>query len=210
MRWESVSGTSLIRLIFLVLEEVGQVVGARQTIHWNSTNPTLRRGDYAVQVHINDYLDVFCPHYPDSVPETQTESFALYLVSFEGYQGCFETPGAVKRWECNRPHAPFGPVRFSEKIQLYTPFSLGFEFRQGQDYYYISLPLEDSPTASPCLRLRLSVCCETTAGSQVEVPAGTTAPQSGVSSLLQSPETLLALSLLSVCVSLLLPLPLRD
>ncbi|MBN3317669.1 EFNA5 protein, partial [Atractosteus spatula] len=97
----------------------------------------LARGDHSVQVNINDYLDIFCPHYPPSTPPESTESFTLYLVSAEGYRRCQESRGAFKRWECSRPFAPHGPVRFSEKIQLFTPFSLGFEFQPGQEYYYI-------------------------------------------------------------------------
>uniref|UniRef100_A0A8C4JLI0 Ephrin RBD domain-containing protein n=1 Tax=Dromaius novaehollandiae TaxID=8790 RepID=A0A8C4JLI0_DRONO len=95
------------------------------------------RDDYAIQVSINDYLDIYCPHYEAAVPAGRAETFTLFMVDREGYRGCYETPGAFKRWECNRPHAPFGPVRFSEKIQRFTPFSLGFEFQPGETYYYI-------------------------------------------------------------------------
>ncbi|KAJ6657005.1 hypothetical protein lerEdw1_003006 [Lerista edwardsae] len=84
----------------------------------------------------------------------------LLMVDLEGYQGCYETPGAFKRWECSRPYAPYGPVRFSEKIQRFTPFSLGFEFQPGRDYYYISIPTSESP--GRCLKLRVSVCCKAT------------------------------------------------
>ncbi|XP_019329669.1 PREDICTED: ephrin-A2-like [Aptenodytes forsteri] len=95
------------------------------------TNARFLRDDYAIQVAINDYLDIYCPHY-------------------EGYRGCYETPGAFKRWECNRPQAPFGPVRFSEKIQRFTPFSLGFEFQPGETYYYISPePVTEVPNSQP-------------------------------------------------------------
>lgn len=86
---------------------------------------------------INDYLDIYCPHYDGAVPAGRAETFTLFMVDREGYRGCYETPGAFKRWECNRPRAPFGPVRFSEKIQRFTPFSLGFEFQPGETYYYI-------------------------------------------------------------------------
>lgn len=86
---------------------------------------------------INDYLDIYCPHYEGAVPAGRAETFTLFMVDREGYRGCYETPGAFKRWECNRPRAPFGPVRFSEKIQRFTPFSLGFEFQPGETYYYI-------------------------------------------------------------------------
>ncbi|XP_010224245.1 PREDICTED: ephrin-A4 [Tinamus guttatus] len=95
------------------------------------------RDDYAVQVSINDHLDIYCPHYEGAAPGGRAETFTLFMVDREGYRGCYATPSAFKRWECNRPHAPFGPVRFSEKIQRFSPFPLGFEFQPGETYYYI-------------------------------------------------------------------------
>lgn len=95
------------------------------------------RGDYHIDVCINDYLDVYCPHYEDSVPEERTERYVLYMVNYDGYSTCDHTSKGFKRWECNRPHSPNGPLKFSEKFQLFTPFSLGFEFRPGREYYYI-------------------------------------------------------------------------
>lgn len=95
------------------------------------------RGDYHIDVCINDYLDVYCPHYEDSVPVERTERYVLYMVNYDGYSTCDHTAKGFKRWECNRPHSPNGPLKFSEKFQLFTPFSLGFEFRPGREYYYI-------------------------------------------------------------------------
>uniref|UniRef100_A0A8C4WF58 Ephrin-A4 n=1 Tax=Gopherus evgoodei TaxID=1825980 RepID=A0A8C4WF58_9SAUR len=126
-------------------------------------SPRFLHEDYAVQVSINDYLDIYCPHYEHPVPMGRAETFSLHMVDTEGYRGCYETPGAFKVWECNRPHAPFGPVRFSEKIQRFTPFSLGFEFQPGETYYYISVPSPESP--GRCLRLRVAVCCKATSES---------------------------------------------
>nr|XP_047905295.1 ephrin-A4 [Anser cygnoides] len=127
------------------------------------------RDDYSIQVSINDYLDIYCPHYEGAVPAGRAETFTLFMVDREGYRGCYETPGAFKRWECNQPQAPFGPVRFSEKIQRFTPFSLGFEFQPGETYYYISVPSPES--AGRCLKLRVSVCCRATTPEPVtEVP----------------------------------------
>ncbi|NXS94442.1 EFNA2 protein, partial [Jacana jacana] len=94
------------------------------------------RGDYTVEVSINDYLDIYCPHYNASVPEHRLEQYVLYMVNAEGYRTCNTSQG-FKRWECNRPNSPNGPLKFSEKFQLFTPFSLGFEFRPGHEYYYI-------------------------------------------------------------------------
>ncbi|XP_076010019.1 ephrin-A4 isoform X3 [Genypterus blacodes] len=113
----------------------------RHVVYWNSTNTRLTAGDLSIQVNVNDYLDIYCPHYPDTETPSdpgQPETLALYLIAETSFQGCVETKGALKRWECNSPHAQHGPVRFSEKIQRFTPFSLGFEFIPGHHYYYSS------------------------------------------------------------------------
>ncbi|KAL7394332.1 hypothetical protein ABVT39_024332 [Epinephelus coioides] len=125
--------------IFL-LNLVSAAVAKRHVVFWNSTNTRLTGGDLSIQVNLNDYLDIYCPHYPNKGSHglEQPETLALYLVGEASFQGCVETRGAIKRWECNTPYAPFGPVRFSEKIQRFTPFSLGFEFLPGRHYYYSS------------------------------------------------------------------------
>nr|XP_060491227.1 ephrin-A5 isoform X2 [Panthera onca] len=120
------------------------------------TASEFQRGDYHIDVCINDYLDVFCPHYEDSVPEDKTERYVLYMVNFDGYSACDHTSKGFKRWECNRPHSPNGPLKFSEKFQLFTPFSLGFEFRPGREYFYISSAIPDNGRRS-CLKLKVFV-----------------------------------------------------
>ncbi|KAM9309417.1 ephrin-A2 isoform 1-T1 [Pholidichthys leucotaenia] len=140
---------------------ISAVVARRHAVYWNSTNARLTEGDLSIQMDLNDYLDIYCPYYPSkgSQGSGQSEMLALYLIGEESFQGCVETRGAIKRWECNTPHAPFGPIRFSEKIQRFTPFSLGFEFLPGRHYYYSSLPIDEGPPL-PCMKLRVTVCCE--------------------------------------------------
>lgn len=133
-----------------------KAVADRYAVYWNSSNPRFQRGDYHIDVCINDYLDVFCPHYEDSVPEEKTERYVLYMVNFDGYSACDHTSKGFKRWECNRPHSPNGPLKFSEKFQLFTPFSLGFEFRPGREYFYISSAIPDNGRRS-CLKLKVFV-----------------------------------------------------
>ncbi|CAL8396957.1 unnamed protein product, partial [Gadus morhua 'NCC'] len=123
----------------------------------------LRREGYTVEVSVNDYLDIYCPHYNTSIqrgaPErTMAEQYVLYMVSYRGYRTCDPQLG-FKRWECNRPHAPHAPIKFSEKFQRYSAFSLGYEFNVGHDYYYISTPTHHH--GHNCLRLRVYVCCST-------------------------------------------------
>ncbi|XP_013855684.1 ephrin-A2, partial [Austrofundulus limnaeus] len=124
------------------------------------------RGDYTVEVAINDYLDIYCPHYEGAELAERMEHYVLYMVNYDGYMTCNHYRNGFKRWECNRPQSPSGPLKFSEKFQLFTPFSLGFEFRPGHEYYYISLPTDEGPPL-PCMKLRVTVCCELTSeGSQ--------------------------------------------
>ncbi|KAK5922271.1 hypothetical protein CgunFtcFv8_019548 [Champsocephalus gunnari] len=119
----------------------------------------LRREGYTMQVNVNDYLDIYCPHYNDSHRMVGTgEQYILYMVSYRGYRNCDPQLG-FKRWECNRPHAPHAPIKFSEKFQRYSAFSLGYEFHVGQEYYYISTPTHHHGRS--CLRLRVYVCCST-------------------------------------------------
>lgn len=90
-----------------------------------------------MEVAINDYLDIYCPHYEGAEPAERMEHYVLYMVNYDGYTACDHRRRGFKRWECNRPQSPNGPLKFSEKFQLFTPFSLGFEFRPGHEYYYI-------------------------------------------------------------------------
>ncbi|KAK1896295.1 Ephrin-A2, partial [Dissostichus eleginoides] len=103
------------------------------------------RGEYTVEVAINDYLDIYCPHYEWPEPSDRMEHYILYMVNYDGYTSCDHHRKGFKRWECNRPQSPNGPLKFSEKFQLFTPFSLGFEFRPGHEYYYIYDSVYESP-----------------------------------------------------------------
>uniref|UniRef100_A0A8C8E2K6 Ephrin-A3a n=1 Tax=Oryzias sinensis TaxID=183150 RepID=A0A8C8E2K6_9TELE len=122
----------------------------------------LRREGFTVQVSVNDYLDIYCPHYNSSqrgrLERVVAEQYILYMVNYHGYRSC-DPKGGSKRWECNKPHAPHAPIKFSEKFQRYSAFSLGYEFNVGKEYYYISTPTHHH--GHSCLRLRVYVCCST-------------------------------------------------
>ncbi|KAJ8402017.1 hypothetical protein AAFF_G00372520 [Aldrovandia affinis] len=153
----------MIAFVFLALwmcvfsqEPASKVVADRYAVYWNRTNPRFYSGDYLIDVCINDYLDVFCPHYDESVPLEQAEHYVLYMVNYDGYSTCDHTSKGFKRWECNRPYSPNGPLKFSEKFQLFTPFSLGFEFRPRREYYYISSTITENGGRT-CLKLKVFV-----------------------------------------------------
>ncbi|CAB1421941.1 unnamed protein product [Pleuronectes platessa] len=133
-----------------------RLVSDRYEVYWNSSNPRFFGGEYTVEVAINDYLDVYCPHYEGAESPERTEQYVLYMVNYDGYTTCDHRRKGFKRWECNRPLSASGPLRFSEKFQLFTPFSLGFEFRPGHEYYYISSP-HLNLAGKPCLKLKIYV-----------------------------------------------------
>lgn len=172
-------GSTLPRTVLLLVLLLTTCARARRhTVFWNSSNHRLMTDDYSIQVKLNDYLDILCPHYaPGSTPAGPPETLALYLVAEHQFQGCQKTNNAIKRWECNTPYAPFGPVRFSEKIQRFTPFSLGFEFLPGNHYYYSSLATDDGPSL-PCMKLKVTVCCESKNAEEPDQTPGTPAPHS--------------------------------
>ncbi|KAK9518821.1 hypothetical protein VZT92_021593 [Zoarces viviparus] len=142
----------LLRVCSAVTDD--RLISDRYAVYWNSSNPRFFRGEYTVEVAINDYLDVYCPHYEWAESDERMEQYVLYMVNYDGYTTCDHHRKGFKRWECNRPRSTGGPLKFSEKFQLFTPFSLGFEFRPGHEYYYISSP---DPTGDVCLKLKIYV-----------------------------------------------------
>ncbi|XP_031466531.1 ephrin-A1-like, partial [Phasianus colchicus] len=99
--------------------------------------PRLARGDLTLHVHLEDHLDIICPHYDPGRPAAIQERYALFLVSAAEHRACAPSSADQLRWRCERPAAPHGAERFSEKFQRFTAFSLGKEFREGSSYYYI-------------------------------------------------------------------------
>ncbi|XP_051956885.1 ephrin-A2-like [Xyrauchen texanus] len=139
-----------------VCTDDSKIISDRYAVYWNSTNPRFLHGEYTVEVAINDYLDIYCPHYEEPLSQERMERYILYMVNYDGYTTCNHHMKGFKRWECNRPLSPNGPLKFSEKFQLFTPFSLGFEFRPGHEYYYISSP-HPNLAGKPCLKLKVYV-----------------------------------------------------
>ncbi|XP_026179519.1 ephrin-A2 [Mastacembelus armatus] len=144
----------MLRLCSAVTDD--RIVSDRYAVYWNSSNPRFFQDDYTVEVAINDYLDIYCPHYDVPQLAERMEHYVLYMVNYDGYTTCDHRRKGFKRWECNRPQSPNGPLKFSEKFQLFTPFSLGFEFRPGHEYYYISSP-HATLAGKPCLKLKVYV-----------------------------------------------------
>ncbi|XP_061885928.1 ephrin-A1b [Entelurus aequoreus] len=151
-------------VLSLVLSFAACVVSAeRHSVFWNSSNPNFLWDEYAVDVSINDYLDIICPHYAlGEVTPHSAERYVLYMVDKEDYEVCKPHSFDQLRWECSRPFAPHAPEKFSEKFQRFTPFTLGKEFRQGESYYYISKPMHHH--GQDCLRLRVDVAAQKGSG----------------------------------------------
>nr|XP_033779329.1 ephrin-A1 [Geotrypetes seraphini] len=132
------------------------VASDRHTVFWNSSNTRFLWDDFTVEVRLNDYLDIICPHYEEGESSARSvERYILYLVDLEEYETCKPRSKEQVRWECNKPFALHGPEKFSEKFQRFTPFTLGKEFKEGHSYYYISKPIHHH--GDYCLKLRVSV-----------------------------------------------------
>ncbi|KAM8825691.1 ephrin-A1b [Synchiropus picturatus] len=147
----------LVCVLCLVLSICACFTSAdRHSVYWNSSNPNFLWDDYTVEVRINDYLDIICPHYAHGeVSQHAAERYVLYMVEKEDYDVCKPHSFDQLRWECSRPFAQHAPEKFSEKFQRFTPFTLGKEFRQGESYYYISKPMHHH--GQDCLRLKVDV-----------------------------------------------------
>ncbi|XP_075049483.1 ephrin-A1 [Mixophyes fleayi] len=149
----------------LLLLSVWAVSAETHTVHWNSSNKGFLWDDYTIEVRLNDYLDIVCPHYEDdSLSGDTVERYTLFLVDFEAYETCKPHSKNQVRWECNNPFAPNGPERFREKFQKFSAFSLGKEFKEGHSYYYISKPIHHH--GESCLKLKVHV-----AGKATQQPA---------------------------------------
>ncbi|XP_058493781.1 ephrin-A2-like [Solea solea] len=155
----------LVLALSLCSAVTDEVNSNRYEVYWNSTNPRFSGGEYTVEVTINDNLVIYCPHYEGAgsaermegaESAERMEQYVLYMVNYDGFMKCDYRRNGFKRWECNRPLNVNGPIRFSEKFQLFTPFSLGFEFRPGHEYYYISSSRLNF-TEKGCLKLRVYV-----------------------------------------------------
>ncbi|CAH2327532.1 Elfa-A-prov [Pelobates cultripes] len=158
----------------------------------NCTNSRLRQGeglhiarvngflwdDYTVEVRLNDYLDIVCPHYEEgSAPSHTVERYTLFLVEYEEYSTCKPISKDQVRWECNKPFAPHGPEKFSEKFQRFTPFTLGKEFKEGGTYYYISKPIHHH--GESCMKLKVHVAGKATQPPSTNVHTPKARIQSG-------------------------------
>ncbi len=56
--------------------------------------------DYTVEVRINDYLDIICPHYTrGEIPSQEAERYVLYMVELEDYENCKPQSFDQLRWD---------------------------------------------------------------------------------------------------------------
>ncbi|KAM3910277.1 LOW QUALITY PROTEIN: ephrin-A1-like [Leptodactylus fuscus] len=126
------------------------------TVYWNSTNRSFWT-DYTIQVQLKDYLDIVCPHYEEERQGGRTvERYTLFLVDYEEYVTCKPVSKNQVRWECNNPFKSQRPPPSSgEKLQKFTAFSLGKEFKEGHSYYYISKPIHHH--GESCMKLKVQV-----------------------------------------------------
>nr|XP_026654668.1 ephrin-A2 [Zonotrichia albicollis] len=113
------------------------------------------RGDYTVEVSINDYLDIYCPHYEEPLPE-RMERYILYMVNYEGHASCDHRQ--LCRFPLNPPPlSPFPPAAASPPNTVDRPcLKLKVYVRPTNDSLYESPePIFTSNNSCCSLRLRI-------------------------------------------------------
>ncbi|KAI3369187.1 hypothetical protein L3Q82_026137 [Scortum barcoo] len=140
------------------------------------------RGEYTVEVAINDYLDIYCPHYEAAEAAERMEHYVLYMVNYDGYTTCDHHRKGFKRWECNRHYSAPQPQRYqpltfrkyyfiSEYYYICEYYCTKYYFiseyyyiceyyyRNTTEYYYICEYSSPHPNLAgkPCLKLKIYV-----------------------------------------------------
>ncbi|KAK1342957.1 hypothetical protein QTO34_015725 [Cnephaeus nilssonii] len=106
-------------------EDASRANSDRYAVYWNRSNPRFHagaaddRGGYTVEVSINDYLDIYCPHYGAPLPPAERmEHYVLYMVNGEGHASCDHRQRGFKRSGSVRRARPGGPLSGSSAFRL--------------------------------------------------------------------------------------------
>nr|XP_027196447.1 myb-like protein AA isoform X2 [Dermatophagoides pteronyssinus] len=156
--------TSLITLIV-------DVMSARlPDIYWNSTNPIFRidNTDHIIDVNRGnaafeyDQINIICPMYSKGTREDDIETYIIYNVSKEEYDGCHIANQALARTiaVCDKPYLN---RYYTVTFRPFTPQPGGLEFHPGQDYYFIALSAKNGDISNHChkyhMKVVFKVCC---------------------------------------------------
>ncbi len=118
-------------------------------IHWNSSNPIFRidNTDHIFDVNAGnfpgeyDQANIICPVYKTGTSTEEAEKFIIYNVSKEEYEMCrIMEPNPKVIAICNKPSEV---MYFTITFRSFTPTPGAIEFKEGQDYYFISTSTPD-------------------------------------------------------------------
>ncbi|XP_076810128.1 ephrin-A1-like [Clavelina lepadiformis] len=145
-------------LMLILTASLVQGSGKRHIIYWDgSIMPELQR-EMKIDVRINDWMDILCPHkanYNSSSRDTSLLYLELFNVSAEQYKHC----GVLGQRRILRCKDPRKETKLTTKFQKRSPSPIGFVFRPGKSYYYISKPStkQDSGCDENTMRLVIKV-----------------------------------------------------
>ncbi|XP_039256491.2 ephrin-A1-like [Styela clava] len=130
-------------LLFLVtLFVAASALAQKRTTHeiqMNSdVNPELYRKVIKLEAHIDEFMDIICPQYPEGKAEDEMELFYLYQVTDKkAYDVCAIEAKKNPILSCD---SPVCPTKLTIKFQKISPYPIGFTFQEGKTYYYIGVP----------------------------------------------------------------------
>jgi len=114
-----------------------------EEIFWNVDNSRFAN-EYALDVNLEDKVDIYCPQYSSAAADDRTETFSsdkhyqtIYMVSEESFNSCRlgDFRSFKKIMTCSQP---VREKKFTVKFQEVSPSPFGLEFKPDQDYFFIS------------------------------------------------------------------------
>jgi len=114
-----------------------------EEIFWNVENSRFGN-EYALDVNLEDKVDIYCPQYSSAAADDRTETFSsdkhyqtIYMVSEESFNSCRlgDFRSFKKIMTCSQP---VREKKFTVKFQEVSPSPFGLEFKPNQDYFFIS------------------------------------------------------------------------
>ncbi|KAH7640145.1 hypothetical protein HUG17_10625 [Dermatophagoides farinae] len=134
----------------------------------------VNRGNAAFEY---DQINIICPMYTKGTREDDIETYIIYNVSKEEYDGCHIANAALARTiaVCDKP---FLNRYYTVTFRPFTPQPGGLEFHPGQDYYFIALSAKPGDVSNHCQKYHMKVVFKVCCGKQQQQQQSSQQPQS--------------------------------
>ncbi|XP_078482889.1 ephrin [Ciona intestinalis] len=146
---------TLLSLVKLVISRT------RHVVYWDRSINSSLTTELRLQVKINEWMDILCPKPARNDRKRGEELYIdVFNVTAAQYHRC--TTQKIQRvLRCSDPRKE---IKLTTKFQERSPSPLGFVFRPGQSYYYLSKPSKGGTRGCSTDTLRLVVEVESQHG----------------------------------------------